>query len=215
MEKIKVLLADDHTIVRQGIKALLESEPDIEVVAEAGNGREAVRAAERFYPNVAVIDIAMPLLNGLEATRQILKASPKTKVVLLSMYDHEEYAREAVRAGASGYVLKEDVVEELLAAIHHVCQGEYHFAPSILKIIVSTKSFPKKGREGYESLTMREREVLQLIAEGHTNTEIAEILCRSVHTIRNHRAKIMKKLGLHDVADLVKFALQKGIIPSN
>jgi two-component system response regulator NreC len=194
---IKVLLADDHTLVRQGLRALLLQDPKIEVIAEAADGRETVELAERLRPDVAVIDIAMPKLFGIEVTRRIRKISPKTKVILLSMYP--EYEGEAFQVGASGYILKEETTHKLIATIHDVVEG---------KNLIS----PEDTNKRYFSLTPREREVLQLIAEGYTNAEIAKILCRSVATIRNHRANLMKKLNLHGVAELIRFAAEEGII---
>jgi len=211
MDKIAVLLADDHTLVRQGLKILLEREPGLEVVAEAGDGRRALELIDELRPEVAVLDISMPQLNGLEAARRISKISPETRVVLLSMYKSREYIREAVRAGVRGYVLKEDAAEELVEAIHKVARGGYHFAPPILEEIVTS------ARSGFsdsrlERLTPREREVLQLIAEGYTNEEIAKLIYRSPETVRSHRASIMKKLNLHNVAELVRFAIAQGLV---
>lgn len=201
-------MADDHTVVRQGIRALLADEPGLEVIAEAGDGREAVRLAERFRPHVAVIDIAMPLLNGLEAARQILKGVHATRVILLSIYADEAYALEAAGIGVQGYLPKEEAAHKLVSAIRAVFKGDRYFAPPILEAL--KKSRPPKG-DG-NSLTAREREVWQLIAEGHANKEIAHLLGRSVHTIRNHRSSLMRKLKAHNVADLVRFAARKGVI---
>lgn len=211
-EKIEVLLADDHTLVRQGLKALLEREPEIEIVAEAGDGRRALELIEEFKPQIAVLDISMPKLNGLEAARRIAGIAPETKVILLSMYKRTEYVQEAVRAGVRGYVLKEDAAEELVEAIRKVAEGEYYFAPPILEAIVeSARRGP--GDDSLALLTPREREVLQLIAEGHTNEEIAKLIHRSPETVRSHRARIMKKLGLRSVAELVRFAVEQGLVP--
>jgi len=212
MDKIEVLLADDHTLVRQGLKILLEREPGIEVVAEAGDGHQALELIEENRPQVAVLDISMPQMNGLEAARRIAKSVPQTKVVLLSMYKSQEYIREAVRAGVWGYILKENAAGELVEAIHKVARGEYHFAPPILEAIVeSARSGPSSSK--LTLLTPREREVLQLIAEGHTNEEIAKLIYRSPETVRSHRASLMKKLKLHSVAELVRFAVAQGLVP--
>ncbi len=208
MGKIRVLLADDHTVVRQGIMALLAEEPDIGVITEAGDGREAVLLAERFRPHVAVLDIAMPLLNGLEAARRILKGVPATRVILLSIYADEAYALEAAGIGVQGYLLKEAAAHQLVSAIHAVFKGDRYFAPPILEALKK----PRPPKEDGNSLTTREREVWQLIAEGHANKEIAHLLDRSVNTIRNHRRRLMRKLKAHNVADLVRFAARKGVI---
>lgn len=218
MNRIKVLLADDHTVVRQGIRSILNSESDIEVIAEAADGREALQTVEETSPDVAVMDISMPKLNGLEASRRILKSSPETKVILLSMYKEDEYAKEAVKTGVHGYILKDNAVEELTEAIRKVMNDEYCFAPAILKSIISSlregleEAQEESEEEKFEILTDREREILQLIAEGNTNEEIAQIISRSVETVRTHRANLMKKLEIHSVPDLVKFAVKKGII---
>ncbi len=214
MSQIKVLLADDHTVVRQGIKSILNCESDMEVIAEAADGREALQTIEETSPDVAVMDISMPKLNGLEASRRILKSYPQIKVILLSMYKEEEYAKEAVKTGVHGYILKDNAVEELTEAIRKVVNDDYYFAPAILKSIVSSyREGLKVGEEEkFETLTDREREVLQLIAEGNTNQEIAQIISRSKETVRTHRANIMKKLEIHSVPGLVKFAVKKGII---
>ncbi|MFQ6034185.1 MAG: response regulator [Candidatus Bipolaricaulia bacterium] len=210
-EKIEVLLADDHTLVRQGLRALLEREPGLEIVAEAGDGRRALELIEENRPLVAVLDISMPQMNGLEAARRIAKTSPETRVILLSMYKSPEYVREAVRAGVRGYILKENAAEELVEAIHKVARGGYHFAPPILEEIVASARGPSRSR--LDLLTPREREVLQLIAEGHTNKEISKIIHRSPETVRSHRASIMKKLELHSIAELVRFAVAEGLVP--
>lgn len=218
MKKIEVLLADDHALVRQGLRALLKNEEHIEIVSEAEDGHKALAQVEELIklceaPQIAIIDISMPLLNGLEVTRRLKKVSPKTKVILLSMYKTEEHAREAVKAGAWGYVLKEEAVGKLIEAIHTVMKGDYYFASPILKTIISSMyQRPESHTPGYESLTPREREILQLIAEGYTSKEMAKILFRSVETIRSHRANMMKKLDIHNVTDLVRFAIKEGIV---
>ena len=211
MERIGILLADDHTLVRQGLKLLLEQEPNLEVVAEAGDGQEALELIEECRPLVAVLDISMPKLNGLEAARRIARVSPETKVILLSMYQSPEYIREAIRAGVRGYVLKEDAATELIEAIREVARGGYHFAPPILEGIVAHARSPGGGK--LDMLTPREREVLQLIVEGYTTEEIAKLIHRSPETVRSHRASIMKKLELHSIAELVHFALVSGLLP--
>jgi two-component system response regulator NreC len=215
MNKIRVLLADDHTILREGIRALLSAQPDIEVVGEAANGREAVAKAHDLKPDVVLMDIAMPLLNGLEATRQIKKEHPRINVLVLTMYDSQEYVAQILRAGASGYVIKEAAADDLVSAIHAVHGGGAFLYPSVTKMLVDDylQRVEAEGDEKpYEQLTDREREVLQLIAEGYTNKEIAELLCLSVKTVQTHRAHIMEKLNLHDKGELIKYAIRRGII---
>lgn len=211
-ERITVLLGDDHTLVRQGLKLLLEREAELEVVAEAEDGHQALELCEELRPRVAVLDIAMPRLNGLEAAHRVAVRAPETKTVLLSMYKSAEYVQEAVRAGVQGYVLKENAAEELVEAILEVAQGGYHFAPPIIKEILAAARRSSHLRGRSELLTSREREVLQLIAEGYTNEEIAGIIYRSPETVRSHRARIMNKLDLHSAAELVRFAIEQGLI---
>ena len=210
-EQITVLLADDHALVRQGLKILLEREPGLEIVAEAGDGREVLELVEGCQPEIAVLDISMPRLNGLEAARRIAKISPETRVILLSMYRSPEYVREAIRTRVRGYILKENAAEELVKAIREVACGGYHFASPILEEIVASAHGLSESK--LDLLTPREREVLQLIAEGHTTEEISKIIHRSPETVRSHRASLMKKLGLHNVAELVRFALASGLLP--
>lgn len=214
MEKIQVLLADDHTILRDGIRALLEEEPDMEVVAEAKDGRMAVELACKYQPDVLLMDIAMPLLNGLEATRQIRRESPDTKVLVLTMYEDEEYIRQFLAAGALGYVLKYAAASELLGAIRAVHKGEAVLSPAITRLVIEEylRWADVQPKDAPNGLTAREREVLQLIAEGYTNKQIAEILTISVKTVQAHRANLMRKLDLHDRAELIKYAIQKKII---
>lgn len=214
MSRIRVLLADDHTILRHGIRALLEDEPDMQVVDEAEDGRAAVEQACALRPDVVVIDIGMPLLNGLEATRQIKQKCPQVGVLVLTMHDDEEYIRQMLAAGASGYVLKDTAGQDLIGAIRTVYKGEAVLSPAITRLIIEDYLRWGDGAGGkeMEELTSREREVLQLIAEGHTNREIAGILCISIKTVQTHRANLMQKLDLHDRADLIKYAIQKKII---
>ncbi|MFQ6058798.1 MAG: response regulator [Anaerolineae bacterium] len=215
MNKIRVLLADDHTILREGIRALLAAQPDIEVVGEASNGREAVAKARELKPDVILMDIAMPLLNGLEATRQIKKEHPEMDVLVLTMHDSEEYVSQILGAGAAGYVVKKAAASDLVSAIHAVYQGGAFLYPSVAKMLVEDylrRVEAGGGRDSYDELTDREREVLQLIAEGYTNKEIADLLCLSVKTVQTHRAHVMEKLNLHDKGEVIKYAIQKGII---
>ena len=216
MSKIRVLLADDHTIVRQGLRASLDSQEDIEVVGEAEDGRQAFEKTKELIPDIVVIDITMPNLNGIEATRQIKKLNPEIKVLVLTVHDNEEYIHQILQAGASGYLLKESAVTDLVSAINAVKKGGIFLSPAISKVVV--KDYIRHAEEGtgdFDSLnilTNREREVLQLIAEGHTNREVAHILKLSVKTVDVHRSHIMEKLNIHDVTGLVKYSIRKGLI---
>jgi DNA-binding NarL/FixJ family response regulator len=212
--KIRILIADDHTLLRQGIRSLIEDQADIVVVGEAEDGRSAVQLAHTLRPNVVLMDIAMPSLNGLEATRQIKREHPEIQVLVLTMYEHEEYFRQVLEAGASGYILKRAAASELLAAIHAVYNGEAVLSPSITRLVLEDYlRMDNKAKENEpDALTGREREVLQLIAEGKTSREIAEILTLSVKTVQSHRTSLMQKLDLHDRGDLIKYAIQKKII---
>jgi two-component system response regulator NreC len=214
---IKVLLAEDHTIVRKGILSILSAENEIEVIGEAENGREAVQMVEKLHPDVVVMDISMPILNGLEATRQIKKRFPKMKILILSMHTAEDYVFEILDAGAAGYILKKDAPSELISAIQAAERGDKYLSPSISHVVVNgylseRKSKPKKEKK--DILTSREKEVLQLIAEGHTNRQIAEKLYISIKTVETHRTHIMDKLDIHTAAELTQYALRKGIIQS-
>ena len=215
MTKICVLICDDHTILREGIRMLLNSQPDMHVVGEAMDGREAVEKARALKPDVILMDIAMPSLNGLEATKQIRREDPNARVLVLTMYESDEYVAQMLEAGATGYVLKKVAGSELVSAIHAVYQGEAFLYPSITKRLVQDylrRIETDQERITSDNLTDREREILQLIAEGHTSKEIADLLTLSVRTVQNHRAHIMQKLGIHDRGDLIKYAIQKGII---
>ncbi len=216
MSKIRVLLVDDHAIVRQGLRALLDSHENIEVVGEAENGRVAFEKTEQTVPDVVVLDITMPNLNGIEATRQIKKLNPKIKVIVLTVHDNEEYVYQTLQAGASGYLLKESAVSDLVSAINAVKKGDIFLSPSISKIVVKDYIRHTEGESGeFDSLsilTNREREVLQLIAEGHTNKEVARLLKLSVKTVDVHRAHIKEKLYIHDTAGLIKYSIRKGLI---
>jgi DNA-binding NarL/FixJ family response regulator len=219
MEKIKVLLADDHNVVRQGLRALLSAEGDIEIVGEAENGRQAVQLAKRFLPDVVVLDIAMPVLNGLEATRQITRALPSTKVLILSTYCDDEYVQQLTEAGAAGYLVKQTAATDLLKGVREAHKGNAFFSPAIAKRLrdqcreVFSGGLTRKRRPDY--LTSREAEVLQLIAEGRANKQIASELCISIKTVEKHRQQVMNKLNIHDVAGLTRHAIAKGIIESN
>lgn len=219
MQKITVLLVDDHTVVRQGLRALLAVEGDIEIVGEADTGRQAVAMAKKLLPDVIVMDIAMPLLNGLEATRQITKQLPASKVLILSSYSDDEYVQQLTEAGAAGYLVKQTAANDLLKAIREAHKGNAFFSPSIAKRLrdqcreAFVSGQPVKKRSDY--LTTREAEVLQLIAEGQANKQIAAELCISIKTVEKHRQQVMNKLNIHDVAGLTRHAISKGIIESN
>jgi len=215
MDVIKVLLAEDHTIVRKGLRSLLESEKGILVVGEAADGREAIDQVGRLRPDVVIMDIGMPGLNGLESTRQIKERYANIQVLILTVHTSEEYVFQILRAGASGYVVKQAAPKELISAIRAVNRGDAFLSPSISRKIVD--EFVKNGAattqwDSYEKLTPREREVLQLIAEGHTTRVIAELLHISVKTAETHRAHLMHKLDMRSTAELTRYAISKGVI---
>jgi DNA-binding NarL/FixJ family response regulator len=214
VEKISILLADDHTLVRSGIRSLLEDEPGLSVIGEAEDGRTAVMMACQLKPDVVIMDIAMPLLNGLEATRQIKMQCPSVKVLILSMHDNEEYIRQVLEAGAMGYILKDAAARELISAIQSVHRGEAVLSPAVTRLVIEDylRWGGTRPQEEADSLSPREREVLQLIAEGYTNKQIAEILSISIKTVQAHRNNLMQKLDLHDRGELIKYAIQKKII---
>jgi two-component system response regulator NreC len=212
MSEVTILLADDHHIVRQGLVALLNAEPGIQVIGEASDGREAVRMAESLKPDIVIMDIGMPSLNGIEATRRIAHRLAGTKVVVLSMYKREEYAVQALRSGAMAFVIKDSAVDELVRAVRTVMEGKTYLSPALgLKLPAATKA-GREVKSPFETLTPREREVLQLIAEGHTNKQIGKQLFISVKTVETHRLHIMQKLDLHDVASLTRYALTHGLV---
>ncbi len=219
MEKITVLLADDHTVVRQGLRALLEAEPDISIVGEADTGRQALRMCLKLQPHVVVMDVAMPLLNGLEAMRQIIKEVPATRVLILSSYGDDEYVHQVTEAGAAGYLLKQTAATDLIRGIREARQGNAFFSPAISKRLLENcrEAFLKGAPTGtrFDRLTSRESEVLQLVAEGKVNKQIAAELCISIKTVEKHRQEVMNKLNIHDVAGLTRYAISKGIIESS
>jgi len=215
MKKVRILLADDHTVMRAGLRALLERQPNLEVVGEAENGRQTVELASSHVPDVVVMDIAMPNLNGVEATRRMVSKQPTISVVILSMYSDESYVMRALEAGARAYLLKDSAVTDLIRAIEAVSQGKSFFSPRISRILAEeyVHALKQKGvADSYELLTSREREILQLLAEGKTNKEVATSLNISVYTAETHRGNILQKLNLHSSAELVLYAVRKGII---
>ncbi len=208
--KIKILLADDHALVRQGFKMILGAQPDMEIAGEAGNGREAVEQAERLKPDVIVMDVSMPELNGIEATRRISDLVPRARILALSMHKDSVYVREILRAGARGFLLKDAIDRDLLAAVRAVASGEGYLSPAVSEAVLS--DYRKHVTDPLDLLSSREREVLQMIAEGKTNKDIAVSLDLSVYTVDAHRGRIMEKLNLHSVGELVRFAVRKGLV---
>ena len=206
---LHILLADDHLIVRQGLKVLLERE-GFNVVGEASDGREAVRLAQELCPDIALLDLTMPLLNGIDAGRAMLQASPKTKIVLLTMHTEDHYVLEALRAGIKGYILKTKAAEELVEAIQEVSRGKLYLTPGVSEAVV--QAYLAKTEMPPEPLSPREREVLQLVAEGKTTKEVAVVLGISVKTAESHRTRIMEKLDIHETASLVRYAIRRGLV---
>jgi two-component system response regulator NreC len=214
MKKIRVLLAEDHTIVRQGIAALLGTESDMEVVGEASNGLEAIELAKKLGPEVILMDIGMRQLNGLEATREIKRLFPSVKILVLTMHDNEEWIFQILKAGASGYLIKDSAMTDLISALRAVYQGDSYLSPSISKMVIEeyirkAELGEKKGVE--DLLSGREREILQLIAEGHSVPQIASLLCISKKTVEAHKTHIMEKLNIHDKVGLIKYAIRTGL----
>jgi two-component system response regulator NreC len=215
MNPIRILLADDHTVMRNGLRLLLERQRNLTVVAEASDGRESVRLAEQLSPDVVVMDIAMPNLNGIEASRQIMASNPDIAIVILSMHSDESYVIRALKAGARAYLLKDSAEGDLIAAIHAITDGKSFFSPAISRILVEDymrQLEQKHVEDTYELLTAREREILQLLAEGKTNKEVAAMLNLSIYTVETHRTHILQKLNLHNVPELILYAVRKGII---
>lgn len=209
LRKIRILLADDHAVVRQGFRLILNQEPDMEVIAEAGDGAETVRLTLQLHPNLVIMDIAMPRVNGVEATRRIIEASPDAKILILSMHKDAVYVRETLRAGAKGYLLKESIDQDLLRAVRAVAQGDGFLSPEVSNTVLQDY---QHVADPFDQLTAREREVMQLLAEGKVAKEIATELEISVYTVDAHRGRIMKKLGLRSSAEIVRFAMRKGLI---
>ena len=220
MPPIRVVLADDHTLVRAGLRALLESMPGIQVVAEASDGHEALDLIRTHQPDVVLMDIAMPDLNGLEATGRVVQEFPRVSVLILSMHTNEEYVMQALHAGAAGYLLKTAVTTELELAVRAVARGETYLSPAISKQVIadylrrvrSNEDRPTHASSPYQLLTPRQREILQLIAEGHTTKAIAQRLQVSVKTAETHRTQLMQRLDIHDVAGLVRYAMRIGLL---
>jgi DNA-binding NarL/FixJ family response regulator len=215
MSATRIVLADDHHVVREGLRALLEAEPDLTVAGEAADGLTTVHLVERVKPDVLIVDVMMPALNGLEVTRQVVRRSPDTRVIVLSMYSDESYVMEALKNGAAGYVLKSSTRSDLVQAIREVMAGQrYLSAPLSARAV---EAYAERAKDtpvsAYDTLTSREREVLQLAAEGHTNAEMAARLSISPRTAETHRSAVMRKLGLRRQTDLVRYALRRGILP--
>jgi DNA-binding NarL/FixJ family response regulator len=211
----RILLADDHAILRQGLRRILESYPDFTVVAEASSGLEAVELAREFQPDVAIVDVGMAGLNGIEATAQILRRCPRTAVLILSMHNDERYVVRALKAGARGYLLKDSVEQDLIQAIQLALEGRSFFSPAVAELLASRKSsilVPDKVEDRYELLTERERQIYQLLAEGESNKEIASLLGLSLHTVETHRTRIMEKMDVHSAAELVLSAVRRGLV---
>jgi DNA-binding NarL/FixJ family response regulator len=215
MDPIRVLLADDHKLIRAGLRLVVDQQPDLSVVGEADDGRQAVELAKSLKPNVVVMDIGMPNLNGIEAARQIRAIRPDAAVVMLSMHSDEGYVLRALGAGARAYLLKDSATTDLVQAIHAVVEGKSFFSPAVSKVLLQDymRKLQRSGAEdSYDLLSPREREVLQLVAEGKSNKEVSSLLNLSVYTVETHRAKIMQKLNLKGVPELILYAVRKGII---
>jgi DNA-binding NarL/FixJ family response regulator len=215
MAKRRILLGDDHTLVRQGLRKILEEQSDWEIVGEVGDGREAVRQSLALEPDVVVLDIGMPLLNGIEATSQITRRASNTRVLILSMHADEAYVARALEAGATGYMLKDSADTDLIDGVDAVATGKSFFSPSVAKLMLNDYRRRLAGKtvvDRYESLSEREREIFQLVAEGHSNKEVAELLSISPTTVETHRAHILQKLDVHNTAELVLYAVRRGVI---
>jgi two-component system, NarL family, response regulator NreC len=212
---LKILLADDHTLVRQGLRRILEEQPDWQVVAETSDGRETVRQAIELVPDIAILDIGMPLMNGIEAARQIAKRAPGIRILILSMHADEVHITQAVQAGAMGYLLKDSADADLVKAVTAAAQGKSFFSPAAATVMLDDyrRSLTERGvSDRFDTLSDREREVFQLVAEGHSNRGIADLLFISPATVETHRAHILEKLDLHSVAEIVLYAVRRGVI---
>jgi DNA-binding NarL/FixJ family response regulator len=206
---IRVVLADDHVLVRQGLKSLLERE-EFKVVAEASDGQEAVRQVESLHPDIAIMDISMPMLNGIDAARELGRSSPKTKVILLTQHEEDQYILEALEVGVKGYVLKNQVASDLVHAIQQVSRGMFYLSPGVSRAVI--EAYRTKSERPADPLTVRERQVLQLIAEGKSTKDIASLLDISVKTAESHRSRLMRKLDIHETATLVRYAVRRGLV---
>ena len=215
MPKLRIVLGDDHTLLRQGLRKILEERRDWEVVAEAGDGREAVRQIVAMRPDVAILDIGMPLLNGIEATRQVVRRLPECRILILSMHANEAYIIQALKAGAKGYMLKDSADTDLIRGVSSVAAGTSFFSPSVAKVMLDDylRHLEEKGiADRYDSLSEREREIFQLVAEGRSSKEVAGLLSVSPATVETHRAHILQKLDVHNTAELVLYAVRRGVI---
>lgn len=211
MSKIKVLIVDDHALLREGIRSLLASHDDIEVVGEAANGSEAIEKVREVDPDVILMDIAMPIMDGLEATRRIRKQNPNIKIIILTQYDRKDYVLSSIKSGASGFIPKNVIISELVSAIRTTHSGDAFLHPSVAKMVIEDY-LRQVEPSPYDRLTDREREVLKLVAEGLTNQAIADLLSVSVKTVLGHRTSLMEKLGIHNRTELIKYAIRKGLI---
>jgi len=215
MASLRILLGDDHTLVRQGLRKILEDQPDWQIVGEVGDGREAVRQALSLLPDIAILDIGMPLLNGIEATRQIVRRNPAVRVLILSMHVDEAYVARALEAGAAGYLLKDSADTDLIDGVTAVASGKSFFSPTVAAMMLTDYRQRLAGKtvvDRYELLSEREREIFQLVAEGHSNKEVADLLSISPTTVETHRAHILQKLDVHNTAELVLYAVRRGVI---
>jgi two-component system, NarL family, response regulator NreC len=214
-EKLRLMLGDDHTLVRHGLRKILEERQDWEIVGEADDGRSAVKKALALQPDVAILDIGMPLLNGIDATRQIVHKAPNVKVLILSMHSDETYVTRALNAGATGYLLKDSAGKDLIKAVTAVSQGEAFFSPAVSRLMLDDymrRAASSGVTDRYDTLSDREREIFQLVAEGRSNKEVAELLGISPATVETHRARILQKLDIHNTAELVLYAVRRGVI---
>jgi DNA-binding NarL/FixJ family response regulator len=214
-QKVRIVIAEDHTILREGLRSLLSSDPSFEIVGEAEDGREAIKCVEKFRPDLILTDLSMPRMNGMEAIKEIKRQSPKTKVLVLTIHKAEEYILATFRAGANGYLLKDSTHAELVMAVKKVLSGKQYISPEISEKVIEGYLEGKKtlkSQTSWETLTQREREILKLIAEGYKNKEIAEDLCISVKTVEKHRANLMEKLDLHSIQALTAFAIERGLV---
>ena len=215
MAKLRILLGDDHTLLRSGLRKILQEQSEWEVIAEAGDGRDAVRRAADLRPDVAILDVGMPLLNGIEATRQIVRRFPEMRILILSMHSDEAYIIQALKAGAKGYLLKDSVETELILGVMAISSGKSYFSPAVSKVMLDDymRHLAEKGIEDrFDALSEREREIFQLVAEGHSSKEIATMLSVSPFTVETHRAHVLQKLDLHSTAELVLYAVRRGVI---